>query len=91
MGTVGNRGGVILSVINTPTYAPIWDPEKPERYYNNFYGLNMQSPLENEARQAANRNRENRLIASGELFFDIVKGLKQIYIGQTSRLEHIFP
>ncbi len=75
MGTVGNRGGVILSVINTPTYAPIWDPEKPERYYNNFYGLNMQSPLENEARQAANRNRENRLIASGELFFDIVKGL----------------
>ena len=41
MGTVGNRGGVILSVINTPTYAPIWDPENPDRYYNNFYGMNM--------------------------------------------------
>lgn len=26
MGTVGNRGGVILSVINTPTYAPVWNP-----------------------------------------------------------------
>lgn len=75
MGTVGNRGGVILSVINTPTYAPIWDPEYPERYYNNFYGLNMASPLENEARAAANRNRENRIIASGELFFDIIQGL----------------
>ena len=75
MGTVGNRGGVILSVINTPTYAPIWDPENPNRYYNNFYGLNMASPLENEARAAANRSRENRIIASGELLFDIIKGL----------------
>ena len=75
MGTVGNRGGVILSVINTPTYAPIWDPENPDRYYNNFYGLNMQSPLENEARQQSNRSRENRLLASGELFFDIINGL----------------
>ncbi|MDE6437277.1 MAG: SusC/RagA family TonB-linked outer membrane protein, partial [Muribaculaceae bacterium] len=60
MGTVGNRGGVILAVVNTPTYAPIWDPENPDRFYNNFYGLNMQSPLENEARQQSNRNRENR-------------------------------
>lgn len=75
MGTVGNRGGVILSVINTPTYAPIWDPEDPTIYYNNFYGLNMQHPLENEARQAQNRTREDRLIASGELLFDIYTGL----------------
>ncbi|MDE5656788.1 MAG: SusC/RagA family TonB-linked outer membrane protein, partial [Muribaculaceae bacterium] len=75
MGTVGNRGGVILSVINTPTYAPVWDPENPKRFYNNFYGLNMQSPLENEARQQSNRSRENRLIASGELLFDLYKGL----------------
>ncbi len=76
MGTVGNRGGVILSVVNTPTYAPIWDPENPDRYYNNFYGLNMQSPLENEARQESNKSRENRLIASGELLFDLCKGLQ---------------
>ena len=75
MGTVGNRGGVILSVINTPTYAPVWNPEKPNPYYNNFYGLNMQSPLENEARQEKNRDREDRLIASGELLFDLYKGL----------------
>ena len=75
MGTVAGRGGVILSVINTPTYAPIWNPENPAQYYNNFYGLNIQSPLENEARQAANRNRENRLIASGELNFTIIPGL----------------
>lgn len=29
MGTGSNRGGVILAVVNTPTYAPIWDPDKP--------------------------------------------------------------
>lgn len=75
MGTVGNRGGVILSVVNTPTYAPVWDPDHPGQYYNNFYGLNMQSPVENEARQAANRDREDRLIASGEALFDIIDGL----------------
>lgn len=75
MGTGSNRGGVILSVINTPTYAPIWNPEKPEQYYNNFYGVNIQSPLENEARQAANRGRENRLLATGELLFTIMPGL----------------
>lgn len=29
MGTGANRGGTVLSVINTPTYAPIMDPEIP--------------------------------------------------------------
>ena len=37
-GTGSNRAGVILSVINTPTYAPIWDPANPTHYYDNFYG-----------------------------------------------------
>src|SRR5690606_22908606 len=31
-GLGANRGGVVLSVINTPTYAPIWDPEHPDQY-----------------------------------------------------------
>lgn len=75
MGTGSNRGGVILSVINTPTYAPIWDPNDPTIYYNNFYGLNLQHPLENEAREQSNRNRENRIIATGDLFFTILPKL----------------
>ena len=65
MGTGSNRGGVVLSVINTPTYAPIWDPENPGQYNTNFYGLNVTSPLENIERQRNNRDRENRLLASG--------------------------
>ena len=75
MGTGASRGGVILSTINTPTYAPIWDPEKPEQYYNNFYGVNLQHPVENIARQKYNRDRENRIIASGELLFTFIPGL----------------
>lgn len=77
MGTGANRGGVILSVINTPTYAPIWNPLEPNQYYNQFYGAsNITSPLENMARAKNNKNRENRLLASGNLLFTILPELK---------------
>ena len=74
-GNGANRGGVVLSVINTPTYAPVWNPDNPEQYYNNFYGVNITSPAENLGRGANSRNRENRLIASGNLLFKIIPGL----------------
>lgn len=65
-GLGSNRGGTVLSVINTPTYAPIWDPYEPNRYFNEFYGINnITSPLENMARSKNNRDRENRLLAAG--------------------------
>lgn len=64
-GNGANRGGVVLSVINTPTFAPIWNPENPGQYNTNFYGVNITSPLENLARSKNNKNRENRIIASG--------------------------
>ncbi|MDR0332862.1 MAG: TonB-dependent receptor [Dysgonamonadaceae bacterium] len=75
-GEGANRGGVVLSVVNTPTYAPVWDPEKPNQYYNNFYGVgNITHPLENMARSRHNRERENRLIASGNLLFKLMPTL----------------
>lgn len=74
-GNGANRGGVVLAVINTPTYAPVWNPDKPDQYYNNFYGVNITSPSENLGRGANARNRENRLIASGNLLFKIILGL----------------
>ncbi len=65
-GLGANRGGVVLSVINTPAYAPVWDPENPNQYYNNFYGIgNITNPLENMERSKNNKNKENRLLASG--------------------------
>ena len=76
MGTGANRGGTVLSVINTPTYAPIWDPDKPNQYYNNFYGINnLTSPLENLARGKNNKSKEGRLLASGSLLFTFIPEL----------------
>lgn len=65
MGTGANRGGVVLSVINTPTYAPIMSAENPNQYNTNFNGANITSPLENIERTRKNRDKENRLLASG--------------------------
>ena len=76
MGTGANRGGTILSVVNTPTYAPIWDPLNPQQYYNNFYGVgNITNPRENMARAENDKSKENRLIASGSLLFTILPEL----------------
>ncbi len=76
MGQGANRGGVVLSVINTPTYAPIWDPLNPNQYYNNFYGVgNITNPLENMARNENNKDKENRLLATGSLLFKILPEL----------------
>ena len=74
-GNGAGRGGVILAVINTPTYAPVYDPNNPGRYYNNFYGLNITSPAENVGRGENARSKENRLIASGNLLFYLYPGL----------------
>ena len=75
-GNGGSRGGVIISCIQTPTYAPIWDSENPEHYYNNFYGVGgLTHPIDNLARSKYSRGKENRLIASGELLFHIIPGL----------------
>jgi TonB-linked SusC/RagA family outer membrane protein len=75
-GLGANRGGVVLSVINTPTYAPVWDPQKPDQYYNNFYGIgNITHPIENMHRSKNNKNKENRLIASGNLLFKFMPEL----------------
>jgi len=64
-GQGANRGGVVTSVINTPTYAPIWDANNPGQYHVDFYGVNITHPLENMARTRNNQNRENRLVGSG--------------------------
>jgi len=70
-GQGSNRAGVVLSVINTPTYAKIWDDENPGQYYNNFYGANVTHPVENMSRTADNKTKNNRLLGnvSGEITF----------------------
>ena len=96
-GTGSNRAGVILSVINTPTYAPIWNPTIPTQYYDNFYGAQTTSPVENMSRTANDKTNNNRFVgsASGEISFS--KDLKfksqgtldRVYYNATSFLDPV--
>ncbi len=75
-GLGANRAGVVLSVINAPTYAPIWDEINPGQYYDNFYGVNITSPVENMSRTADNKSLNNRLISSGSAEITFLPNLK---------------
>lgn len=63
-GLPANRGGFVLSAINLPTGAPVWD-ESMGAYNRNFNGLNLTNPVEAMENGKNNRSKENRLIASG--------------------------
>lgn len=64
-GTGANRAGVVLSIINTPTYAEIWADEAHTMYNDNFYGLGGYThPLENLARSENNFSTTDRAIMS---------------------------
>lgn len=96
-GQGSNRAGVVLSVINTPTYAPIWDSENPGQYYANFYGVNITHPVENMSRSEDNKNNNHRLLATGkaeitflpELKFKTTVTLDRNYNHSTSFLDPI--
>jgi len=75
-GQGSNRGGVVLSVINTPTYAPVWDITNPLQYNNNFYGVNITSPVENMSRSENNAAKNNRLISTGSTEISFSPNLK---------------
>lgn len=71
-GTGANRGGLVLSVINTPTYAPIYDKDNPNHYYTNFYGVsNITHPLENIERYSQQHTKTHRLLATGKGVFTL--------------------
>lgn len=75
-GAGANRAGVVLSVINTPTYATIWDANNPNQYYSNFYGANITHPVENMSRTADNKTNSNRLLGSFSMDINLAKDLK---------------
>jgi TonB-linked SusC/RagA family outer membrane protein len=86
-GTGSNRAGVILSVINTPTYAPIWNPNIPTQYYDNFYGAQVTNPVENMSRTADNKTNNNRFIGtvSGDITF-----LPNLKLKSTGTLDRVY-
>ena len=75
-GLGANRAGVVLSVINTPTYASIWDPANPGQFYNDFYGVNITTPVENMSRSEDNQTTNNRLISTGSAEITFLPELK---------------
>lgn len=75
-GTGANRGGVVTAIVNTPTYAPVWDPENPGQYYTNFYGVNIASPAENLARTKNNKSRYDKTLATAKLTLTPIKDLE---------------
>ena len=96
-GLGANRAGVVLSVINAPTYAPIWDENNPGQYYDNFYGVNITSPVENMSRTADNKSINNRLVSTGSAEITFLPKLKlrssitldRLYKNNTSFLDPV--
>ena len=77
-GLGANRAGVVLSVINTPQYAPIWSTKTGEEgwYYYDFKGANLSHPVENISRRADNLLKNNRFVGSGSAIVQLMKGLR---------------
>ena len=75
-GTGSNRAGVVLSVINTPTYAKVWDEANPDWYWTNFYGANLTTPSENLARTENNFTQTDRLLLTGYAQINFTKNFK---------------
>ncbi|MDR1172329.1 MAG: TonB-dependent receptor [Bacteroidales bacterium] len=62
-GQGSNRGGVVLAVVNLPTAIPVMNDDG--LYNRTFFGQNITNPVEAIQNGRNNKNRENRLIASG--------------------------
>lgn len=73
-GQGSNRGGIVLSVVNLPTSIGIKD-EITGLYNRSFYGMNIANPIENLNNAKNNKNKENRLIASGSAQITFIPGL----------------
>ncbi len=76
-GTGSNRAGVVLSVINTPTYAKPWSeiPGEEGWYWTDFKGANLTTPSENLARTADNYSQTDRLLLTGHATIKFHKNL----------------
>lgn len=89
-GNGANRAGVVLSVINTPRYAPIWSSKAGEegQYYNDFKGVNITHPVENISRKAEDLSKNNRFVGSGSAIIQLLEGLKYKSTFAIDRLTH---
>ena len=73
-GAAANRGGFVLTAINLPTGAPVWD-EAMGAYNRNFNGLNLTNPVEAMENGKNNKSKESRMIASGSSLITFIPEL----------------
>lgn len=67
------RSGSILSVINTPPFMTVWDPDNPSQYDEDAYGSRIMNPM--AATAADSRTKTDYLSGSFSLLFNITKEL----------------
>lgn len=83
-GAGSNRAGVVLSVINTPTYAKPWSETNPDWYWTEFYGANLTTPSENLARTENNYTQTDRLLLTG---YATIKFHKNLHFKSTVTMD----
>ncbi|WP_242052999.1 SusC/RagA family TonB-linked outer membrane protein [Dysgonomonas sp. GY617] len=67
------RGGVIMSVLNTPPFMEKWDPTEPTWYYRNPYQGSWENPYAQV--ETYDKNSDNRFMGNVGLDFTITKDL----------------
>lgn len=67
------RGGIIMSILNTPPFLTIWDKDKPEQYATNPNQASMENPYAQA--NTYDKNQEYRFMGNLELDFTIIEGL----------------
>ncbi|WP_081981737.1 SusC/RagA family TonB-linked outer membrane protein [Alistipes sp. ZOR0009] len=68
------RGGVILSVLNTPPFLSVWDSKNPKQYAANPFQPSWENPLAQSA--AKDQNTDSKIQGSAALEFSLLKDLK---------------
>ncbi|MFT3738344.1 MAG: TonB-dependent receptor [Breznakibacter sp.] len=68
------RGGVILSVLNTPPFLEIWDPDNPGQYATNPYNPSWENPLAQAS--TYDMNHDNRIMGNVALEAQLTRELK---------------
>lgn len=68
------RGGIILSVLNTPPFLTIWDPVNPGQYAVNPFQPSWENPVAQAS--SYNMNTDYRMMGNLGITIDIIEGLK---------------
>lgn len=69
-----SRGGILLSVINTPPFLSVWDENNPGQYASNPYNAGWDNPV--AASDKFKQHKDSRITANIAFDADLYKGLK---------------